>query len=253
MRFASLGSGSGGNASVVGAGGMHLLVDCGFSLREVKKRLQRLDLDVTQIQAVLVTHEHSDHCKGVPMLARQMGIPVYATRGTYDAMRAFGSPFSLLIREFSGPGLLDYEVESRGKVFLCPELGGSGTLEPYTLRVAELGVRNVLRHFGVMPGEPTEVDVPVLEQSQLLEVPDTDHYYLARISGIFEPTVRIGDEVANGQLLGRIHSLDDAERDPYTVYARQEGIVLGRRAPGVSSRGDCVALIARVIEEPVAA
>ncbi len=87
MRFASLGSGSGGNASVVGAGGMHLLVDCGFSLREVKKRLQRLDLDVTQIQAVLVTHEHSDHCKGVPMLARQMGIPVYATRGTYDAMR----------------------------------------------------------------------------------------------------------------------------------------------------------------------
>ncbi len=172
---------------------------------------------------------------------------------TYDAMRAFGAPFSLLIREFSGPGLLDYEVESRGKVFLCPELGGSGTLEPYTLRVAELGVRNVLRHFGVMPGEPTEVDVPVLEQSQLLEVPDTDHYYLARISGIFEPTVRIGDEVANGQLLGRIHSLDDAERDPYTVYARQEGIVLGRRAPGVSSRGDCVALIARVIEEPVAA
>lgn len=171
-------------------------------------------------------------------------------RRTYEAMRAFGAPFSLLIREFSGPGLLDYEVESRGKVFLCPELGGSGTLEPYTLRIAEQGVRNILRHFGVMAGEPTEVDVPVLETSQLIEVPDTDHYYLARISGIFEPCVRLGDEVHDGQLLGRIYSLDDPERQPYAVHAEQAGIVLGRRGPGVTSRGDNVALIARVIEEP---
>ena len=171
-------------------------------------------------------------------------------RRTYEAMRAFGAPFSLLIREFSGPGLLDYEVESRGKVFLCPELGGSGTLEPYTLKIAEAGVRNVLRHFGVMAGEPTEVDVPVLETSQLIEVPDPDHYYLARISGIFEPSVRLGDEVSAGQMLGQIHSLDDAERDPCVVLAVQDGIVLGRRGPGVTSRGDNVALIARVIEEP---
>lgn len=172
---------------------------------------------------------------------------------TYDAMRAFGAPFSLLIREFSGPGLLDYEVESRGKVFLCPELGGSGTLEPYTLKIAELGVRNILRHFDVMAGEPTEFDVPTLEASQLIEVPDTDHYYLARISGIFEPCVRLGDDVTIGQMLGQIHSLDDPERDPYKVIAAQDGIVLGRRGPGVTSRGDSVALIARVIEEPLAA
>jgi len=172
---------------------------------------------------------------------------------TYAAMRAFGAPFSLLIREFSGPGLLDYEVESRGKVFLCPELGGSGTLEPYTLKIAEAGVRNVLRHFGVMAGAPREVDVPVLEASQLIEVPDPDHYYLARISGIFEPSVRLGDEVTAGQMLGQIHSLDDPERDPCVVRAVQDGIVLGRRGPGVASRGDNVALVARVIEEPPAA
>lgn len=171
-------------------------------------------------------------------------------RATYEAMRAFGAPYSLLIREFSGPGLLDYEVESRGKVFLCPELGGSGTLEPYTLKIAEQGVRNVLRHMNIMAGEPSEVDVPVIASSQLIEVPDPDHYYLARISGIFEPCVRLGDEVATGQRLGQIHTLDDPERDPYQVIAVQDGIVLGRRGPGVTTRGDNVALVARVIEEP---
>lgn len=85
MRFASLGSGSRGNATLVEAGATCLLIDCGFSAREATRRLRRLGLDATALAAILVTHEHGDHIAGVGQLARRFGIPVYATPGTIEA------------------------------------------------------------------------------------------------------------------------------------------------------------------------
>lgn len=82
LRFAALGSGSRGNATLVEAGGVRLLVDCGFTVREVQARCQRLDFDPASLDAVLVTHEHSDHIGGVARLARAYRLPVYLTRGT---------------------------------------------------------------------------------------------------------------------------------------------------------------------------
>ncbi len=82
MRFASLGSGSKGNATLVQEGRTCLLIDNGFSLRELERRLARLGLTAEAITAVLVTHEHGDHIGGVGTLARKYGLPVWATRGT---------------------------------------------------------------------------------------------------------------------------------------------------------------------------
>ena len=80
--FASLGSGSRGNATCVRMGQALLLVDCGFSLRQAETRLGRLGVHPADIDAILVTHEHSDHASGVPALAARYGIPLYATHGT---------------------------------------------------------------------------------------------------------------------------------------------------------------------------
>ncbi|HKY93247.1 MAG TPA: MBL fold metallo-hydrolase [Nevskiaceae bacterium] len=85
MRFATLGSGSKGNATIVEAGGTRVLIDCGFSLKEAQARSERLAFDLESLDAVLVTHEHSDHVGGVARLAMASGIPVYATRGTAAA------------------------------------------------------------------------------------------------------------------------------------------------------------------------
>jgi phosphoribosyl 1,2-cyclic phosphodiesterase len=85
MRFATLGSGSKGNATLVEANGTRVLVDCGFSLREAQARSERLAFDLDSLDAVLVTHEHADHVGGVARLALSAGIPVYATRGTAAA------------------------------------------------------------------------------------------------------------------------------------------------------------------------
>ena len=82
MRVASLGSGSKGNGTVVASGDTCLLVDCGFSLRETTRCLARLGLAPGDIDAILVTHEHSDHAAGVGTLSRGHGIPVHATHGT---------------------------------------------------------------------------------------------------------------------------------------------------------------------------
>lgn len=82
MRFASLGSGSRGNALLVEHGRTTLLVDCGFALRQTLERLGRLGTAHDRIDAVLVTHEHTDHIGGVGPLARRLGLPVWMTAGT---------------------------------------------------------------------------------------------------------------------------------------------------------------------------
>lgn len=85
MRFASLGSGSRGNATLVEQGNTLLLIDCGFSLRETERRLLRLGRDPAQVSAVLVTHEHGDHLSGVALFARRYGVPVWLSAGTHAA------------------------------------------------------------------------------------------------------------------------------------------------------------------------
>ena len=82
MRLASLGSGSRGNATLVEADGVCLLVDCGFSLAKTLDALAVLGKDGDDLTGVLVTHEHGDHFQGVKPLAREFDLPVFMTAGT---------------------------------------------------------------------------------------------------------------------------------------------------------------------------
>lgn len=87
LFFASLGSGSQGNATLVSDGITRLLVDCGFTLKDTEQRLARLGVSASQLDAILVTHEHGDHVSGVGPLARRYKLPVYLTPGTWRAGR----------------------------------------------------------------------------------------------------------------------------------------------------------------------
>ena len=92
MRFASLGSGSEGNALLVevqsGATTTRVLLDCGFSAKEVERRLARLGSGVEGLDAILITHEHSDHIGSALTLARKWSIPLYMSWGTARAVGA---------------------------------------------------------------------------------------------------------------------------------------------------------------------
>src|SRR3989442_14308968 len=87
MRFASLGSGSQGNALVVEVARTCLMPAWGFSLRETVSRLARVGLEPSDLRGIIVTHEHADHGEGVFPFARRFGIPVWLTHGTLVALR----------------------------------------------------------------------------------------------------------------------------------------------------------------------
>ncbi|HUF75578.1 MAG TPA: MBL fold metallo-hydrolase, partial [Longimicrobiales bacterium] len=85
MRVAVLGSGSAGNSVLVCAGDTRILVDAGFSARSLAERLGRLDVDPTSIDAIVITHEHGDHTRGMGVFARRHGTPLHMTRATRAA------------------------------------------------------------------------------------------------------------------------------------------------------------------------
>lgn len=86
IRFASLGSGSGGNALIVTCGRTRVLLDCGFGPRETVARLARLGIAPGELTGIVVTHEHSDHIAGAFRLARRFSLGVWMTAGTFAAV-----------------------------------------------------------------------------------------------------------------------------------------------------------------------
>lgn len=87
MKVTVLGSGSSGNSILIESGQVRLLVDAGFSGRDIERRLAAVEVDAASIDALLITHDHCDHTKGMGILARRFGIPLYLTERTLDACR----------------------------------------------------------------------------------------------------------------------------------------------------------------------
>ena len=134
MRFCSLGSGSSGNATVVEARSIttcsRVLIDCGFSLRELDVRLARAGLTAGDLDAVFVTHEHGDHIGCALALARREGIAMWMSRGTW---RAIGAP--------DLPGLMNFARDSEaiaiGDLELSPYTVPHDAQEPLQLRCSD--------------------------------------------------------------------------------------------------------------------
>ncbi len=147
MRFQSFASGSSGNCCYIGTERSHVLVDAGISRKRTAQALKDLDLSLQDLSGLLITHEHSDHISGLPMIMKTTQMPVYATRGTIAAILsgARGSemdplrfveieadvPFSvgdLTIRPMTishdAADPVGYRLESGGKkAAVCTDLG----------------------------------------------------------------------------------------------------------------------------------
>ena len=107
MRVTVLGSGSAGNATLVEAGDARILIDAGFSGRDIERRLCAVDVDPATVNAIVITHDHGDHTRGMGVLARRLRVPLYLTARTHAAcaslldgsetVRMYGSaaPFQL--------------------------------------------------------------------------------------------------------------------------------------------------------------
>lgn len=87
LYITSLASGSNGNCYYIGNGQEAVLVDAGISCRETEARMSRLGLSMRQVKAIFISHEHADHIKGLPVLAKKYQLPVYITPVTYQRLR----------------------------------------------------------------------------------------------------------------------------------------------------------------------
>jgi phosphoribosyl 1,2-cyclic phosphodiesterase len=118
IHFSVLASGSSGNSVYVGTDRMKLIVDAGLSGKQMEKLFQKVNLNPKDLSGILVTHEHSDHIKGVGILARKYDIPIYANSKTWKAMDSLIGEVPLeqkfTFETEQRHTFLDIEVESFG-------------------------------------------------------------------------------------------------------------------------------------------
>jgi len=85
IYFTAIASGSNGNCYYIGNSNEAILIDAGVSAKQIMDRMARLNLDISRVKGIVVTHEHGDHVRGIPVLTRKCGIPVYITEKTCTA------------------------------------------------------------------------------------------------------------------------------------------------------------------------
>jgi phosphoribosyl 1,2-cyclic phosphodiesterase len=158
MRFCSLGSGSGGNASLIeasqGITSTQLLVDCGFSLRELTRRLERAGSSPADLDALFITHEHGDHVGCALQLALRYRIPLWTSRGSWRAITQSRQAGLAAAAESFDSSLLhlikDGECAELGDIQIKPFAVPHDANEPLHLRcsdgVASLGLITDLGH-----------------------------------------------------------------------------------------------------------
>jgi predicted deacylase len=154
---------------------------------------------------------------------------------------AWGAPYVFVYRDVGGEGLLPSHAEALGKMTLGTELGSAAQFSPEILRTTETGVYNVLRLHSILEGEPT---LPI-QEPQIVGATEREDYIMAPVSGIFEPFYDLGGHVRAGQPVGQIHNIEEPFNEPRPVYAKTDGMVMGRRALPLTRQGDCVLVIVR--------
>jgi predicted deacylase len=134
-------------------------------------------------------------------------------------------------------------AERHGLIYLGSELGGMGSVSPDGVRLAYEGTLRALKHLDVLRDD-SAFAVPHAAPTQFMQVADRNHFVYAPAAGVFAPLLRLGDPVAQGQLFGHVHFVDEPARAPAPVHFRHGGVLICKRHPGRVERGDCLAHLA---------
>lgn len=164
-----------------------------------------------------------------------------------EAMDAFGAPYSMMLRELDPAGMYDTAVEEAGKIFVSTELGGGGSASATTARIAKRGALNLLKHAGILAGEPEEV------RSVRIDTTGGGCFHFAPDDGMLEMTLDLGDAVAEGDVIARIWPVNRSGRAPAEVRSTNSGLLAGRHFPGLVEHGDCLAVVASRVDDGTAA
>ena len=158
------------------------------------------------------------------------------------AMKAFAAPYSMMLLEIDNAGLYDTAAEAQGKVFVSTELGGGGTATAASIEIAERGLDNFLKHAGVLKGEPVE------QTSIMLDMPDHDCFIFSEDEGVLEMAKDLGETVNEGEVIAHVHDVRKTGVEATAYRARRSGLLVGRHHPGLIGIGDCLSVIADILE-----
>jgi len=144
LLITSINSGSNGNCYYVGNRQEAVLVDVGLSCREIEKRMERLGLSMDIVKAIFITHEHSDHIRGMRVLSKKYQLPVYITQATLS------NSGIKLQEEFIRPFTAGEPI-TIGKLLITPFLKEHDAADPYSFMVEEDGIKvGVFTDIGIV-------------------------------------------------------------------------------------------------------
>ena len=159
------------------------------------------------------------------------------------AMEAFNAPYSLMLLELDSAKMYDTAAEKMGKVFIGTELGGGGSASATTVAIAKRGISNLLKHAGILSGEPER------GPSISLVTPDHRSFVTSEHSGLLEMCVDLGAEVKIGEVIAVVHNIERTGTQPVEYKATIDGVLAGRHYPSLTQPGDNLAVIAIRAEE----
>ena len=158
------------------------------------------------------------------------------------AVEAFNAPYTMMMLEIDNVGMYDTAVEDQGKVFITTELGGGGSATARSISIAKKGMRNVLKHVGILKG-----DLEVAPTT-MLDMPDGDCFVFCENDGLFEPMLDLGEPIKKGDIIARVWPADRTGKTPVDYRARRSGIIASRHFPGLIKSGDCMSVVAVVVQ-----
>jgi N-alpha-acetyl-L-2,4-diaminobutyrate deacetylase len=160
----------------------------------------------------------------------------------FAAVAAFSAPYSMRMLEIDAVGMLDTTVEDMGKVFVTTELGGAGTASATSIGIARRGATNLLRHAGILAGEPETT------ATSWLDMPSSDCFAFAADDGLIAFAVDLGAKVRAGDLIARVYPVGRTGEAPAEYRASMDGVLAARHVPGLIKAGDCLSVLAVVTE-----
>ncbi|HBP25241.1 MAG TPA: ribonuclease Z [Oribacterium sp.] len=206
MRFTSIASGSSGNSSYIGTDHTHVLVDAGVTMKAINQGLHALDLDLSDVQAIFLTHEHIDHIRAIGTISRKYQIPVYGTLGTLQEVmlnRTLGDFSTELLQP-----ILPDAVTTVGDLQVTPFSIDHDAADPVGYRIEAEGKRVAvatdLGHYDdYIVSHLEDLDAMVVEANHDVRMLSTGPYPMTLKRRILSDHGHLSNE-SSGHLIDRI-------------------------------------------------
>jgi predicted deacylase len=176
-------------------------------------------------------------------------IPDPAQRAEINQVAAlFDTPFMLVYTSDMASGLLPEEAEKEGKIAIGGEFGYGESVNLKGVRHAYEGIKNVLRHYRMLPGRIVKIDPGRPSRPRLVDASNLEDYIPSPRTAIWEPLVELGDDVKKGDLVGRLHDFANHASEPLEIHAHRAGALLMMHFPAHIAKGVTLFVIAHDVQ-----